>query len=311
MTKKTDFTFLSSDGKTRLHGIAWIPEDVTPAAVLQIVHGVAEYIGRYDDFARFLNSHGVIVVGHDHLGHGLSLPEGGTPVYFGDGNTWNTPVDDVYVLHTKLKEQYPHLPLLLMGHSMGSFLSRTYLIRYPGTVKAAILMGTGWQSAAALTGGLALAGMLKRRNAAATNDTVTELAFGAYNKTFKPNRTDYDWLSADEENVDAYMADPLCGQDATVGLFYEMLNGIRFNQRRGNLERMDKTMPILLISGEDDPVGGMGAGVRQTYAEFKRTGIADCTLKLYPGLRHELLNEKAHRDEVYQDIWSWMEEKLK
>lgn len=311
MTKKTDFTFLSSDGKTRLHGIAWIPEDVTPVAVLQIVHGVAEYVGRYDDFARFLNRRGIIVVGHDHLGHGLSLPEGGTPVYFGDGNTWNTPVDDIYVLHTKLKEQYPHLPLLLMGHSMGSFLSRTYLIRYPGTVKAAILMGTGWQSAAALTGGLALAGMLKRRNAAATNDTVTELAFGAYNKTFKPNRTDYDWLSADEENVDAYMADPLCGQDATVGLFYEMLNGIRFNQRRGNLEQMDKTMPILLISGEDDPVGGMGAGVRQTYAEFKRTGIADCTLKLYPGLRHELLNEKAHRDEVYQDIWSWMEEKLK
>ena len=311
MTKKTDFTFLSSDGKTRLHGIAWIPEDVTPVAVLQIVHGVAEYVGRYDDFARFLNRRGIIVVGHDHLGHGLSLPEGGTPVYFGDGNTWNTPVDDIYVLHTKLKEQYPHLPLLLMGHSMGSFLSRTYLIRYPGTVKAAILMGTGWQSAAALTGGLAMAGMLKRRNAAATNDTVTELAFGAYNKTFKPNRTDYDWLSADEENVDAYMADPLCGQDATVGLFYEMLNGIRFNQRRGNLERMDKTMPILLISGEDDPVGGMGAGVRQTYAEFKRTGITDCTLKLYPGLRHELLNEKAHRDEVYQDIWSWMEEKLK
>ena len=311
MTKKTDFTFLSSDGKTRLHGIAWIPEDVTPVAVLQIVHGVAEYVGRYDDFARFLNRRGIIVVGHDHLGHGLSLPEGGTPVYFGDGNTWSTPVDDIYVLLSKLKEQYPHLPLLLMGHSMGSFLSRTYLIRYPGTVKAAILMGTGWQSAAALTGGLALAGMLKRRNAAATNDTVTELAFGAYNKTFKPNRTDYDWLSADEENVDAYMADPLCGQDATVGLFYEMLSGIRFNQRRNNLERMDKTMPILLISGEDDPVGGMGAGVRQTYAEFKRTGIADCTLKLYPGLRHELLNEKAHRDEVYQDIWSWMEEKLK
>ena len=153
MTNKTDFTFLSSDGKTRLHGIAWVPEGVTPVAVLQLVHGVAEYIGRYDDFARFLNSHGVIVVGHDHLGHGLSLPEGGTPVYFGDGNTWNTPVDDIYVLHTKLKEQYPHLPLLLMGHSMGSFLSRTYLIRYPGTVKAAVLMGTGWQSAATLAGG--------------------------------------------------------------------------------------------------------------------------------------------------------------
>ena len=310
MTKKTDFTFLSSDGKTRLHGISWIPTDVTPVAVLQIVHGVAEYVGRYDDFARFLNDHGVIVVGHDHLGHGESLPEGGTPVYFGDGNTWNTPVDDIYVLHTRLKEQYPDLPLLLMGHSMGSFLSRTYLIRYPGTVKAAILMGTGWQSGATLTGGLALAGALKRKKPAATNDMVTNLAFGAYNKTFKPNRTAYDWLSADEENVDAYIADPLCGHDATVGLFYEMLKGIRFNQRFSHLDKMDGKIPILLISGQDDPVGGMGSGVRQTYNEFKRSGVTDCTLKLYPGLRHELLNEKAHRSVVYQDIWNWMEARL-
>ena len=147
MTNKTDFTFLSSDGKTRLHGIAWVPEDVTPVAVLQIVHGVAEYIGRYDDFARFLNSHGVIVVGHDHLGHGLSLPEGGTPVYFGDGSTWETVVDDIHLLHDRLRDQYPDLPILLMGHSMGSFLSRSYLIRYPGTVDGAIIMGTGYMAA--------------------------------------------------------------------------------------------------------------------------------------------------------------------
>ena len=116
MTKKTDFTFLSSDGRTRLHGISWVPEGAAPAAVLQIVHGVAEHIDRYDGFARFLNGHGVIVVGHDHLGHGRSLTEGGTPAYFGRGNTWNTPVDDIYVLHTRIREQYPDLPLLLMGH---------------------------------------------------------------------------------------------------------------------------------------------------------------------------------------------------
>lgn len=311
MTNKTDFTFLSSDGRTRLHGIIWVPEDVTPVAVLQIVHGVAEHIDRYDGFARFLNDHGVIVAGHDHLGHGKSLPEGGTPVYFGDGNTWNTPVDDIYVLHTKLKERYPQLPLLLMGHSMGSFLSRTYLIRYSGTVKAAILMGTGWQSAAALAGGLALAGTLARHDAASTNAAVTALAFGAYNKTFKPNRTEYDWLSADQENVDEYIADPMCGHDATVGLFHEMLWGIRFNQRPANLRRMDMDTPVLLISGQDDPVGGMGAGVRRTYQEFRRAGVMDCTLKLYPGLRHELLNEKEHRAAVYQDIWNWMEAKLK
>ena len=310
MTKKTDFTFLSSDGKTRLHGISWVPEDTAPVAVLQLVHGVAEHIDRYDDFARFLNGHGVIVVGHDHLGHGKSLPEGGTPVYFGDGCTWDTPVNDIYVLHTRLKEQYPQLPLLLMGHSMGSFLSRTYLVRYPGTVRAAVLMGTGWQKRAVLDGGLALADLLARRDPAATNDMVSELAFGAYNKTFKPNRTAYDWLSLDQENVDAYIADPMCGHDATVGLFREMLRGIRFNQRRENLRRMDGSVPVLLISGEDDPVGGMGEGVRRTYQAFRDAGVADCTLKLYPKLRHELLNERAQRETVYQDIWNWMEAKL-
>ena len=171
-------------------------------------------------------------------------------------------------------------------------------------------MGTGWQSAATLAGGLALAGTLARRGAASTNAAVTALAFGAYNKTFKPNRTEYDWLSADEENVDKYIADPLCGHDATVGLFREMLWGIRFNQRPTNLRKMDKTAPVLLISGEDDPVGGMGAGVRQTYQAFRHAGVTDCTLRLYHGLRHELLNEKAHRGAVYQDIWNWMEGKL-
>ena len=151
---------------------------------------------------------------------------------------------------------------------------------------------------------------LARRGAASTNAAVTALAFGAYNKTFKPNRTEYDWLSADEENVDEYIADPLCGHDATVGLFREMLWGIRFNQRPTNLRKMDKTAPVLLISGEDDPVGGMGAGVRQTYQAFRHAGVTDCTLRLYHGLRHELLNEKAHRGAVYQDIWNWMEGKL-
>ena len=307
MTNKTDFTFLSSDGKTRLHGIAWVPEDVTPVAVLQLVHGVAEYIGRYDDFARFLNSHGVIVVGHDHLGHGLSLPEGGTPVYFGDGNTWNTPVDDIYVLHTKLKEQYPHLPLLLMGHSMGSFLTRTYLIRYPGTVKGAILMGTGQNPDAMLVGGKALASVLARKAGRENvSDVVEKLAFGAYNKAFAPNRTGYDWLSVSEENVDAYIADPLCGGMASTGLFLELLDGMAFIKKPANLRHMNMATPVLFISGDRDPVGSMGKGVRAACDSFRRAGVRDAELKLYPGLRHEILNEDC-RAQVYDDLWEWIE----
>jgi len=311
MTNMTEFTFLSTDGKTQLHGMRWEPDGGSVRAVLQICHGVAEHIARYDAFARYLNSLGIAVVGHDHLGHGLSLPEGGTPVYFGESNTWNTVVDDIYVLHQRIRLWYPDVPLCIMGHSMGSFLTRTYLIRYPGTVKAAIIMGTGWQPKAVIAGGMAVAkavGAVVGENG--TSDLVTNLAFGAYNKLFAPNRTSCDWLSADEGNVDAYMADPLCGADATVGLFRQMLSGIRFNQKLSNLRQMDPRIPVLFVAGEKDPVGDCGNGVRRTYQEFRRAGVQDCTLKLYPGLRHEILNEKAQQQQIFEDIGQWLTSKL-
>lgn len=311
MTNMTEFTFLSTDGKTQLHGMRWEPDGGSVRAVLQICHGVAEHIARYDAFARYLNGLGIAVVGHDHLGHGLSLPEGGTPVYFGAGNTWNTVVDDIYVLHQRIRLWYPDVPLCIMGHSMGSFLTRTYLIRYPGTVKAAIIMGTGWQPKAVIAGGMAVAkavGAVVGENG--TSDLVTNLAFGAYNKLFAPNRTSCDWLSADEDNVDAYMADPLCGADATVGLFRQMLSGIRFNQKLSNLRQMDPRIPVLFVAGEKDPVGDCGNGVRRTYQEFRRAGVQDCTLKLYPGLRHEILNEKAQQQQIFEDIGQWLTSKL-
>ena len=311
MTNMTEFTFLSTDGKTQLHGMRWEPEGGSVRAVLQICHGVAEHIARYDAFARYLNGLGIAVVGHDHLGHGLSLPEGGTPVYFGAGNTWNTVVDDIYVLHQRIRLWYPDVPLCIMGHSMGSFLTRTYLIRYPGTVKAAVIMGTGWQPKAVIAGGMAVAkavGAVVGENG--TSDLVTNLAFGAYNKLFAPNRTSCDWLSADEGNVDAYMADPLCGADATVGLFRQMLSGILFNQKLSNLRQMDPRIPVLFVAGEKDPVGDCGNGVRRTYQEFRRAGVQDCTLKLYPGLRHEILNEKAQQQQIFEDIGQWLTSKL-
>lgn len=311
MTNMTEFTFLSTDGKTQLHGMRWEPEGGSVRAVLQICHGVAEHIARYDAFARYLNGLGIAVVGHDHLGHGLSLPEGGIPVYFGEGNTWNTVVDDIYVLHQRIRLWYPDVPLCIMGHSMGSFLTRTYLIRYPGTVKAAVIMGTGWQPKAVIAGGMAVAkavGAVVGENG--TSDLVTNLAFGAYNKLFAPNRTSCDWLSADEDNVDTYMADPLCGADATVGLFRQMLLGIRFNQKLSNLRQMDPRIPVLFVAGEKDPVGDCGNGVRRTYQEFRHAGVQDCTLKLYPGLRHEILNEKAQQQQIFEDIGQWLTSKL-
>ena len=308
MTNCEHFRFTSSDGKTQLHACLWIPETkIRFRGVVQIAHGVSEHIMRYDGFARYLNQQGIVVAGHDHLGHGQSLQEGGTSVYFGEENGWQHAVDDIHKLHTLLAKRFSRLPQLILGHSMGSFLTRSYLIRYPGEKKVAVIMGTGWQPGYMLTGGTLIANRFIYKNGSdTTSDFVTMLAFGGYNKPFAPNRTGFDWLSADTENVDRYIADPLCGRDATVGLFRDMLGGIRFNQKAANLRRMDTTMPVLFISGQDDPVGAMGKGVERSCQAFRKAGMQDVTLKLYPGLRHEILNEKAMEQTVYDDIHRWL-----
>lgn len=308
MLNITDFSFLSSDGATSLHARQWQDTERAPLAVLQITHGVSEYIARYDDFARFLTENSFVVVGHDHLGHGLSLPQGGTPIFFSEEDGWNKAVDDVYGLHRIIKERWPDLPCFLMGHSMGSFIARTFLIRYPGSVDGAVIMGTGWQNPAILAGGLLVAALeCRRRGCRSTSDMVTNLAFGSYNKAFAPNRTGSDWLSVNEENVDRYIADPMCGQDATVGLFRDMLRGFRFNQTAENLHKMDQNTPVFFISGLNDPVGEMGKGVERSAKAFRDAGMRRVDMVLFPGLRHEVLNESC-RDDVYRKLLQWMKQ---
>ena len=305
---RTDF-YYDSCGIGQIHGCCWTPEG-EPRAVLQIIHGIAEYVERYDDFANYLNSLGYLVVAEDHMGHGKSIGTEGTQGYFNGG--WMAAMEDSYRLLTETRQKYPQLPYVLFGHSMGSFLARTLLEVHPDSgIAAAVICGTGWQPALLLRSGLLMCKLICKKDGEKNpSPTLQNLVFGSYNQRVEHPRTPFDWLNRDKRAVDAYIADPLCGHDATVGLFYEMLKGIRFNQRFSHLDKMDGKIPILLISGQDDPVGGMGSGVRQTYNEFKRSGVTDCTLKLYPGLRHELLNEKAQRPMIYQDIWNWMEARL-
>lgn len=305
-----EFYFPSSDGSSRIHAAEWTPESGEIIGVLQIAHGVAEYGMRYAPFAEFMTEHGFAVVANDHLGHGLSAEKGADTLYFGPRDGWKHVVDDMYALRCRTKEKYSNVPYFLMGHSMGSFLTRTYLIRYPGTVDAAIIMGTGHQSPAIVAGGRAIAKAAgKRHSFQAHSPQVEALAFGAYNKAFAPNRTEVDWLSVSDNNVDAYIADPLCGQKASIGLFYEMLGGIRFISTPKNIASMNRNTPILFISGDKDPVGEMGKGVKRAYEAFRRAGMRDVELKLYKGLRHEILNEDC-RAVVYNDLWSWIEKHL-
>ena len=306
---RNEFTFLSADGKTPIHAVEWLPEGQA-RAVLQISHGVSEYILRYEPFAEYLTDRGFAVAGHDHLGHGQSVAEGSARLYFGPRGSWNWVVDDIDQRRNLAKAKFPQVPYFLMGHSMGSFLARTYLIRYPGAVDAAVIMGTGQMSPAIIAGGKAVAAEEAHRvGEDQTSSLVDKLAFGAYNKRFAPNRTGFDWLSLNQDNVDRYMADPLCGGNATIGLFREMLGGLSFIAKPENLKRMNLNIPVLFISGEMDPVGDCGKGVKRAFESFRKAGVRDVSLKLYPELRHEILNETC-RETVYEDIYQWLAAKI-
>ena len=306
---KNEFTFLSADGKTSIHAVEWLP-DSPPRAVLQIAHGVSEYILRYKAFARYLTDRGIAVIGNDHLGHGASAAPAAPRIYFGPKGSWDWVLADLHTLHNHARSRFPGVPCFLMGHSMGSFLARTYLIRYPGAADGAILMGTGQMAPALIAGGRAVAAVESLRlGETVPSPLVAKLSFGPYNKVFAPNRTPFDWLSVNTENVDAYMADPLCGEPASTGLFREMLNGMAYISKPENLKKMNLNAPVLFISGAMDPVGDCGKGVERAYQSFLNAGAQDVALKLYPNLRHEILQEDC-RETVSQDILLWLESKL-
>ena len=308
MGESRTFYYPSSDGVHTVHALEWLPQD-RPRAVVQIVHGIAEYIGRYGHVARFLSERGVLVCGEDHLGHGETASDG-IYGYFGPKDGWDHVSRDVRRLRELQGEKYPGVPYVMLGHSMGSFLTRTYLIRWPGTVDGAVLSGTGQEPAQLVAFGKAMAGALCRlRGDTYVSPLVTAMSLGAYNRKFKPNRTPADWISRDEAVVDAYRKDPLCTFVPTVGMFRDMMGGLQFIAGKENLARMEKETPVYFLSGDHDPVGGMGEGVKRVVGMFREAGCRDVTLKLYPDGRHEMFNE-LNRREVMEDLMAWLEEKV-
>ena len=305
-----DDYFESSNGRTQIRSRFCVPSQ-PPRAVIQISHGIAEHIERYDPFAAFLAEHGFFVAGNDHLGHGKSLsPDRSDLGFFGETGGWKLAVGDMRKLTELLREKYPSLPCFLFGHSMGSFLTRSYLICYRDGIQGAVLSGTAWQSQAAVAAGLALGKReCKKYGKRYRSQRLNDIAFGGYNKGFEPRRTICDCLSRDEAVVDRYQSDPLCGFIPTAGLFTDMMEGFAFNQKPSNLSRMKKSLPVLFLSGDRDPVGANGKGVIQSYTHFLNAGMQDVTLKLYHGGRHEMLNER-NREQVFWDILHWFDAKL-
>ena len=306
---RQEFTFLSADGVTQLHTVLWLPEGEV-RAVLQLIHGVAEYILRYEPLAEFLTGHGFAVVGHDHVGHGLSVAEGAPRLYFGPRGSWDWVVEDVRTLQTETRRRFPGVPYFILGHSMGSFLLRTYLARHPGTVDGAIIMGTAHMSAFALSAAKLFADwQIHTVGEKNPSPAVTKLSFGVYNRKFAPNRTPYDWVTLSRATVDAYVADPMCGENPSIGLFREMLDGMAFMGRPENIRKMDADLPVIFLSGAMDPVGDCGKGVKKACQLFRQNGMKQVSIKLYPQLRHEILNEDC-REDIFRDILGWLTEQL-
>lgn len=299
-----DFYFESVSG-VRLHGCRWEPEGA-PKAVVQFVHGIAEHVKRYDHFARYLSGLGYLVVAEDHMGHGLSICEEVPQGYFAGG--WDAAVEDSYRLLTRVKAEFPDIPYILFGHSMGSFLARSILIKHPDSgIAAAVICGSAWMPGAVIHGGKLMAGLLCRgEGMKKPSAQLQSVMFAGYDKRIENKRTSCDWLSRDESVVDAYVADPLCGFAPTPALAKAMMEGLLYIQNGENLKRMKKDLPVYFIAGAEDPVGNYGEGVRKASEMFLRSGMKQVSLRLYPGCRHEIHNE-LNKEEVYKDAAGWMD----
>lgn len=306
--KKYTEKIASTDSKNNLNVIIWETEK-EPIGVLQIVHGMAEYIDRYDNFAKYMTEHGFNVIGHDHLGHGHSVSDERDYGFFAEENGDKIIIEDMHSVTQYAREKWEELPNFILGHSMGSFCLRQYLTKYSNDVFGAIIMGTGWiPSAAALLGKTIATNTCKSKGSHTVNPLLIKLTIEPYNKPFAPARTNCDWLSRDEKQVDLYVNDKLCGFDFTAGAYKDFFTVLEKIAKNRQLIGMRKSLPILITSGSVDPVGGKKA-CEKLNAQYKRCGIDDVTLKLWENDRHEILNE-LDKSDVYRYIYNWLKSKI-
>ncbi len=302
----TDFTFLTDDGVT-IFCKKW--EDESQAitkGVVQIAHGMAEHMERYDLFAKALSKEGYIVYGNDHRGHGKTGMNSKIMGFFADENGFDRVVEDMLQLTDMMKQDHPNVPIFLFGHSMGSFLSRRYIQTHSNQLTGVILSGTGGNPGFIGKVGIGIAKLeMNRKGKKTKSPLMNKLTFGSYNKAFSPNRTEFDWLSRDDKEVDKYVHDPLCGGIFTAGFFYDLVGGVaKVNNHNANMY-IPKGLPMYFMAGDRDPVGNYSKGVLQAADMYKKIGNKDVTVQLYENSRHEILNE-LNKEEVFKDVINWL-----
>lgn len=302
--QKTEFSFPSTSGLANIHAVKYIPVGVEVVAVLQIAHGMAEHLERYEGFIEALSKEGIAVYINDHLGHGRSVSSENEKGYFGELGYKNL-VADCVKLTELAKEDYPSIPYIVFGHSMGSFIMRAYCAEHSGNIDGAIFCGTGGANPAAGIG-IAITKMIQRsKGDHYRSNFINNLAFGAYNKRFE-GRTPFDWLTKDNDQVDKYIADPECGYLFTTNGYIGLFSALKNTNSKDWYKAVPASLPIYLIAGEDDPVGNYGIGVSDVYNRLLDTGHTDVDISLYPNARHEILNESDTFDKVVTDVLAFI-----
>lgn len=303
--KTGDFAFQTVD-EANLQVSGWVVEN--PKAVVQILHGMSEYGSRYARLAQALATAGYTTYAHDHRGHGKSIPEGATPGHMANNDSWNRIVEDAHGVNREIAKRHPGVPIIVLGHSMGSWVLQQLLFEHPSDMIAAALSGSnGKPPPIAMLGKLVARIERMRVGKRSPSPIMQKLSFDEYNKAFAPNRTEFDWLSRDPEEVDKYVADPLCGFAISTQSWIDFLAALDRVARPGNVAKVPKGMPIYLFAGDRDPVGDFGKGMKKLYDAYKRAAIFDVRLKLYPEARHETLNE-TNRQEVTNDFIAWCDD---
>ena len=303
--KSAGFEFQTVDGAT-LHVRGWVIDN--PKAIVQVLHGMAEHGARYERLAQALAAAGYSTYAHDHRGHGRSIPEGEPPGHKADNDGWNRIVEDAHGVNREIAKRHSGVPIIILGHSMGSFVLQQLLFEHPHDMVAAALSGSNGKPPPIATLGKLVARIERARvGKRKPSPIMQKLTFEEYNKAFAPTRTEFDWLSRDPAEVDKYVADPLCGFAVSTQVWIDMLAALDRVSNPRNVAKVPKGMPLYLFAGDRDPVGDFGKGVTRLRDAYKRAAVFDVRMKLYPEARHEVLNE-TNRQEVIDDFIAWCDD---
>ncbi len=307
-------SFFRYDGvdREKIAAFEWkSSKDSKERFALQIIPGLADHAARYAEVAKSAVEAGGVVYANDHRGHGRTS-EGGILGHFGDQDGWEKVVGDTRLLTEFAHNKHSGIPLFLLGHSMGSFVARELAAKCGEYYRGVILSGTSsYNTLLGFIGGLVIRSEIRKRGLRGPSKKMKDFTFGAYNKAFMPPKTEFDWLSRDENRVREYTADPFCGFTGTAAIYRDVRNGLKKANSSEVTNSVRKDLPILITSGNSDPVGNFGKGVKRVYRQYKRAGLEDVTLNIYRFFRHEIYNELTDDEDPTQDMLNWIMERLR